>query len=35
MSRPPFWDWRAGHPRIIIKIVSYLIRDPKYAEKFN
>ncbi|MEG4988990.1 hypothetical protein QUB08_25035 [Microcoleus sp. BR0-C5] len=29
MSRPPFLDGRDAHPTITIKIVSYLIRDPK------
>ncbi len=28
-SRPSFLDGRDAHPTIIIKIVSYLIRDPK------
>ena len=27
-SRPSFLDGRDAHPTIIIKIVSYLIRDP-------
>ncbi|WP_333317235.1 hypothetical protein [Microcoleus sp. B4-C1] len=28
-SRPSFLDGRDAHPTITIKIVSYLIRDPK------
>ena len=28
-SRPSFKDGRDAHPTITIKIVSYLIRDPK------